>query len=425
MKSSNILFATASVMALSVTSALADNNEAWLTQTNNGHSASIDQSAGSNNQAGRSGLQVVQLGEFTLLGNTLSITQSGNNNDIGLVGGGFRQFNQSGPGSTATVTQSTDDNVIGSVLQVARTASATGNSLVATQQGGNGNTINLIAQDRSGQLGAGASTRRGHSAVVTQNGAHNFIDVVRQGTQFDSSAGNVASIIINGDNNGGGSLTGLALVGAANSSSVQSGTANEIGFLVSGGSSNQFGFRQVGSANQAVGLELVGSNNELGVNQAGTTNVVSLATIGGDGNVIGFNQAGTSNQASATVSGTGNNNEFAILQNGTTNSADVSIVGSDNGATASNGLFGAALLTGVTAGLIEQFGNSNEAELDIIGGNNAFAFLQGIGMVDGDFNSITGTVTGNNNAAAVSQSGSSNTANFTQVGNGNSAGIKQ
>ena len=308
-------------------------------------------------------------------------------------------------------------NTIGWIEQFSRTARTTGNTLTATQMGGDDNIINSIRQDAdTGAPGA----RFGHTASITQNGTDNFIDRVLQ-----TGSGNDATLAIEGDNNGGGALTGLAIVGAENSSAIQQGTSNKLGFAITGGSDNQFGFRQNGTGNEALGLAILGNFNELGVNQSGTTNTVSLATINGNDNVIGFMQNGTSNVASATVAGSGNNNEFGIAQTGTTNDATVNITGSDNGARSTVGLFGVAASVGGTNGLVEQYGMSNIALLNITGDNNAFALAQGSAVADGDNNSITGTVNGNNNAAAVSQSGSNNIAVFAQTGNGNSAGIIQ
>jgi len=427
MKLSKFALISGTALTLSMSAAFADNNnEAYLDQTGNGgHSASIDQSGGSYNQAGSATLNVTQQNRSAgnpPNGNTLTIEQSGSYNAVGLVtvpgrNSGFFQLQQGlDSRNSATVTQSSDSNTIGWISQVAGFGSTTGNTLTSTQKGGDGNIINSISQDRTDN----GDGHVAHTASITQNGTDNFIDRVLQ-----TGSGNDATLAIEGDNNGGGALTGLAIVGAENSSAIQQGTSNQLGFAITGGSDNQFGFRQNGTGNEALGLAILGNFNELGVDQSGTTNTVSLATINGNDNVIGFMQNGTSNVASATVAGSGNNNEFGIAQTGTTNDATVNITGSDNGARSTFGLFGVAASVGGTNGLVEQYGMSNIALLNITGDNNAFALAQGSAVADGDNNSITGTVNGNNNAAAVSQSGSNNIAVFAQTGNGNSAGIIQ
>ena len=73
-----LFLASGSVLVLTAAGALADNNEAWLEQVGTNNSASIDQSLGSDNTAGRSGVDtsVGQDGDD----NTLTLTQSGNDN---------------------------------------------------------------------------------------------------------------------------------------------------------------------------------------------------------------------------------------------------------------------------------------------------------------------------------------------------------
>lgn len=421
---------TTTALTLSAGMSYADNNEAYIDQLGNNHSAIITQDAGSNNKAGSVGNEILQRSQFTpTFGNTLSITQNGDDNEVGLDtvpsrNSGFFQFNQSGPGSTATVLQDTNGNVIGRVNQVARTASATGNTLTVTQDGGDNNEIGFISQDRSGSVDGTPAGRLGHTASITQTGNNNFIALVRQGTQFDSSAGNEVTMLIVGDNNGGGSLTGLASVGASESSVVQSGTSNTLDYTVDTGNFNQFGFLQDGDSNMANGLTITGDRNELGIIQTGDMNEVSLASIDGSDNVIGFSQTGESNLASATIMGMGSNNEFAIMQNGFDNDASIMIDGDDNGAT-STGLFGVAALVGGTNGVIAQWGDMNDASLSITGSNNAFALAQGTSIANGNNNLIMGTVDGDDNAVAVAQGGDGNTAVFTQTGNGNSLGIIQ
>ncbi|MEQ6249441.1 hypothetical protein ABMC89_11180 [Sulfitobacter sp. HNIBRBA3233] len=431
MKLTKIGFAASTALCLSMASAYADSNEAYLTQTKDNHSALIDQSDGSGNKAGRSDGAILQFGRNTTLGNTLTIDQDGSNNAVGtgqVAAGentGFYQLNQSGPGSTATISQDSSGtaaalgNSIVKVYQRSETASASGSLLVATQTGDE-NEITSVSQRRNGSTDGSTAGRLGHTATLSQTGNDNLIALVNQ-----SGANQSAVLSITGNSNGRGTLSGLAAVGAADSSAVQSGSSNRLNYMVSDGDNNQFGFLQAGNGNSAEGLTILGDRNELGIYQSGNTNTVSLAAVTGDDNVIGLTQNGVGNTASASILNGGSNNEFGIMQNGVTNVASLSIDGDDNGLSSSTGLFGVAATVGGLDGMISQWGTSNEATLTVVGNGNAFALGQGAALGDGNGNLITGVVSGNNNAAAVSQLSNGNTAVFTQTGNGNAAGISQ
>ena len=431
--------------------AATDDNQAFVTQESNGHTALITQS-GSNNRAGQSGanLGVLQRSEFTQLGNTLTITQSGDNNVAGDTqvlnrGGSIHQLNQSGPGSAATFTQSSNDNVIGQTDQVARTASATGNTLTIIQQGGDGNEITRVRQDRSGSVDGAASGRLGHNATITQNGASNLIALVDQGSQFNNSSDNGLVATIQGDSNGRGALSGVADI-VDDSSFIQAGTSNRIEFSITNGDSNQFGFSQNGSNNQALTVEITGDLNELGVSQTGSDNVVNIATIEGDANIVGLTQNGDANRGDLTLIGVsdrnaisltqlgsnvgiitveGSDNAFDVSQDGVGNTAEVSIIGDFNGSPTTFGVGGDAASIGLFSGDINQVGDDNNISFDIgdattAGANNAFAFQQ-----TGDNNAITGSQIGDGNQVAIAQIGNGNTASFAQLGNGNNLGVVQ
>lgn len=446
-------------MALA-TSAWANNNNAYLDQLGDNHSASITQS-GDDNDAGAAGNPVLQRSQFTSLGNTLTITQGGDRNDVGLGtilnrGSGFFQFNQSGPGSTATVIQNSNDNTIGTINQVARTASATGNSLTVTQEGGDNNSIGAISQDRSGTVDGTAAGRLGQTASILQSGADNTIMLARQGTQYDASAGNTMTLeqtgsqnyvgnavqsgisnemtaVFNGIGNGksgsafgSGAATFADDVGVSQGDLVQDGAANFIDMLVTG-NQTYFGIRQTGDRNQIDPITISGTRNELGILQQGNDNLVSVSDIATFGNNIGIRQFQDNNVASVTFgTGAAGGNKFGVLQDGMTNNAALTISGGgDNGLDKPfTSLTGPALdvsgVAGWERGMIKQLGDLNDATITVAGSENEFGTLQ-VG-VD---NQLTHSITGSFNVVAVAQVGSNNLSNTTQIGNGNNAGISQ
>lgn len=462
MKTTKFIFATTTALVSSVTAALADNNSAVLEQLGDNHTAFISQELGSNNSAGSTGNPILQRSQFTPKGNTLSITQSGDNNEVGMGtilnrGAGFFQFNQSGPGNVATVSQSSNSNSINTINQVNRTAGASENSLVVTQQSGDGNKIGAISQDRSGSVDGTAAGRFGHEANIVQSGTGNSIGLARQGTQYDASADNSMDIsqtgarnIIgsaiqagtsnsmkavfigneNGDDGiansfGSGVQTFADDVGVAQGDLTQNGSENFIDVLVTG-DRTYFGIAQTGDRNRIDPVTITGTRNELAILQQGVDNSTSISDIATFGNNIGIRQFQDRNSASVMVAASGGGNKFGILQDGNDNDASVDIDGSGNGISAPlfNSLSGPAgsveLIVGWERGVVKQLGDLNTASLLVSGSGNEFGTLQ-----DGTGNMLSGSQTGSNNVLAVAQLGSSNTSNTTQSGSGNNAGIMQ
>lgn len=300
------------------------------------------------------------------------------------------------------------NNRIGTVTQNGSDNSATlkqdGTGPVQTtsgqQQRGPSNVINTVDQQGSG-----------HDARVTQNGFQNYVAKVEQ-----SSSDNSALISLTGSGNGatrgsghpgvGALVNGASAAGAAASSVVQKGGSNnQVEYTVFNGDDNQFGFYQDGAGNLAVDIRITGDGNNLGVHQTGTDNWLELATIDGSDNVIGLKQDGIGNAAVVTVTGDRNvgNHSFG-------NSDFVAPL---------------VLAHGLTAGLLEQYGNGNEVSLVVDGTDNKFASLQGDRSTKGNNNKITAKQDGTWHQAAVVQIGNSNVASMDQSGSGNSVSISQ
>lgn len=275
-------------------------------------------------------------------------------------------------------------------------------------QNGSGNTLGLTQLGAWNRIDVAHQQGDGNTATILQEGKRNFIDRISQDSRLAAS-GNSATISLTGDRNGYGSgnnngvvTSGLdgaaALAGADASSVVQIGGGNLVHYTVNGGNENQFGFRQDGTGNMADNVMITGDRNHLGVNQMGEGNLLVLAAIGGDDNVIG------------------------LVQNGEGNVADLKVTGDRNfGYTDfTSPLIPTTGSRGLTAGLITQDGDANNATLTTTGNDNMVGTLQ-----DGNNNKITGTQNGNNNQAGVSQIGNSNNAMFAQTGGGNVVSISQ
>ncbi|MDE4276369.1 hypothetical protein PXK58_19015 [Phaeobacter gallaeciensis] len=445
--------------------AWADNNEAWLDQIGSNHSAMINQAAGSNNKAGANGNSVTQSSLNTSLGNTLTITQSGDDNDVGLGvilnrNSGFFQLNQSGQGSTATVSQTSNGNSIVTINQVARTGNFIGNSLTVTQEVGDDNSIGAISQDRSGSTDGTVAGRIGHTATILQSGSANEIGLARQGTQFDESAANGMSLeqtgadnyignaiqsgtsnsmtaVFTGNDNGADNGKGTTSFGSgiatfADDAGVPQGDLTQIGDsnfidMMVTADRTYFGIQQTGDRNRVDPITITGTRNELGILQQGNYNLASVSDIATFGNNIGIRQVQDNNTATVSF-GTGvlGGNKFGILQDGMWNTASVSI--SDGGA---NGivppyasLAGPAGLVAGTAGfergMIKQLGDLNAATITVVGSENEFGTLQ-----DGNDNFLSASMTGTLNVSAIAQVGSNNLSSTSQNGSNNNLGVSQ
>lgn len=421
----SLITSTALTLSLS-TAAFADSNEAYLDQQDVGNSAIVDQSGGSNNKAGSAGLQMTQDGFTAVDGyNQLSITQSSNDNEIGLIGSGVSQVGKaSNPGAVAsnvaTVTQSGGgSNVIGELVQFHNggPGSAGVPNTATVTQDGTSNNITTINQE--------GKVNDRNTATVTMSGTGDNIDLVQQKVTNSGSGDNTLTITMNGTANGIGDFTGFANGSGAVAAHFRQFNATRTNAnVIIGGTGNLVGTYQDGANNDVGTLDVSGVDNQLGVFQDGDFNLVSVAAITGERNNIGIRQIGDTNGASVTVSQ--NDNAFGVLQNGYTNSATVSVDGNGNGLTGSTPLLAGSALAAASsdlsfqAGLFQQQGNDNSVLASVTGDNNLFGTLQW-----GNDNSITATVAGNSNQSAVAQLGSNNTASFSQSGGTNNVGIIQ
>jgi hypothetical protein len=384
-----------------------------MSQVGSNNTLSILQTLNGNNVAANG--SVKQLGNH----NEADVTQQGGTNNIyGGVGGTVNNIWQTSstaaaaltnkvtisqqgaaPGTYASPSGGSDYNyapeLIGKVEQIHTGGAA--NTLTLTQIGGihsAGNTINLAYQNGAG-----------NSGTATQTGRRNFIQTLSQDSSLAAS-GNTYVIAMTGDRNGLGGLAGAAAAaGALSSSIVQIGGGNDVNYQVLGGDDNQFGFRQDGSDNKAIGITVTGDRNDLGVSQTGTDNQLSLGSIAGDDNNVGLVQDGTSNRAEVTITSSLGFGDRNGGQNGFTHSVP----------------------SGLTAGLLEQYGTSNSVTLNVSGNDNVFATKQDNSLTVGGTlkNTIVGTITGDDNEAAVIQVGNNNTTNFTQTGGGNFVSVSQ
>ncbi|KUF11465.1 hypothetical protein [Pseudoponticoccus marisrubri] len=410
-------------------SAMADDNDAFLTQTGDDNTSLILQSSGMGNTFGLAGLPGLQNGDH----NELDVEQIGDNNEVGTQGAGFEQLNvnSSSRSNTADITQSTSDNVVGEVFQ--RTGGTvpffgpqSGNTLTILQDGGDGNILNAVTQNRTFPL------RRGNDADIQQSGNDNFFDTIDQ-----IGGNNSLTMVVTGDENGrerdlpGVGAPALAM---ATFSDLSGATVNQIRQLGEGNSAdididgnwNLIGLNQDGAGNSADSIIIDGNTNKLGVVQTGIDNDLAVSEILGNFNDVGVLQLGNDNTASLTVDGGAN--EFGIGQIGVDNSQTINVIGRQNGEgrTFNDPTFAdtqtALDATGglLPRGLSIQLGNDNDIMHDVDGDRNVFAFAQ-----VGNGNMIDGAQTGFTNMAAVVQFGPSNSTTFTQTGSFNALGVVQ
>ncbi|SFO55235.1 Curlin associated repeat-containing protein [Cohaesibacter marisflavi] len=301
----------------------AGGNEAFVEQTGDANSVSLDQSSGENNTLGSSADAASQVGNK----NTLTVTQSGDSNEIGLVGSGFDQV---GSNNTAQIEQTSNGNSVGSILQDENTASgAYGKNFLKIEQGvGDGNKVNTVAQ---------TTTVSGKNvAKLVMKGAGNTIDTVSQTNDANVQTDvNTVNVYIDGNSNGtAGSLSGYALgAGAISSEISQSGSNNEAKLTING-NDNQFGVTQEnvnGGSNSLQALQLQGDRNELGVVQTtgdpNDANSLTINKIKGDDNNVGVSQTGWGNNVGTISLGeTSNSSNGNLISLSQKDGADADIV---------------------------------------------------------------------------------------------------
>jgi hypothetical protein len=136
-----------------------------------------------------------------------------------------------------------------------------------------------------------------NAATVTVTGSHNSLQIAQNYTGAAGQSGNSATVSIEGDFNGSGTLS----AGLAPSSLrialdadlpdggriVQSGFDNSLALAVLG-TGNLFSFVQQGSANMASGT-IHGLGNQASVQQIGQNNIAAFSQ-NGNGNIVSISQ---------------------------------------------------------------------------------------------------------------------------------------
>jgi hypothetical protein len=380
----------------------------------------------------------------------------------------------------ADIEQSSDGNTVAIVHQRYSGTNESANNLNILQATGDDNKVGY-----AWQLGTGNSTD------IEQTGTGNSVDTFQYGTKashFSNGSNNDISVVMSGDDNGNGSLTGgysgaetaysAGAVGGPWSVGLRSGTVTQRGdnneaSLDLAGNKNQFGVHQLGEGNDSLGIMITGDENSFSSDQVGNFNQISLATVTGWYNSIGFVQEGDYNLGSADISGdnnrslisqTGNNNDTELFVNGDLNTADlvvtgdrnllraqqgypggtgdgntmtVTVFGDDNNNTAATGNFtGDALsarndandVTGQPFGKGRLWQHGSNNDMTILVGSVGSPSNENIfaALQQGDGNMINGSISdGSSNQAAVAQLGSNNSTTFTQSGSFNSLGVTQ
>ncbi|PLW77547.1 hypothetical protein [Cohaesibacter celericrescens] len=316
---------------------------------------------------------------------------------------------QEGSANQATLTQQDSGNTIGDFRQY-----GTNNQTTAIQRDGTDNVIDSFQQD-------GEANR----ALLSMTGSRNVLFSIIQRNALLGVAGNILTVTMGGDDNGGDGMGGLGqfqfaatkLLQVAQAQIQQLGDENHLNFVTSAvASTNRFGFVQDGDGNALSGT-VDGTENEAAVLQIG------------DGNRLDFTQSGDKN--AIAISYRGDDNVLNVEQSGDENAIEVTFDGAINPITRSNqnndpalGGFTDLVLAhagSLMPGVALQSGNLNTAKISISAGNfNKFAFSQ-----TGDQNIINGAVTGNSNQALVVQTNAMNTAYYRQSGNNNQLIILQ
>lgn len=362
--------------------AFADDNYLNIIQDGDTHVGLVIQT-GLGNAAGTPDLPVHQQGVF----NDLSLTQSGDNNDIGLFGRGFAQSGTASAdgdaANRATVIQNSNGNSIGELVQTTLgTHPTTGNTLSVTQDLKGANTIVSIEQVQDDAESA-------NFATIAQTGFQNWLRWVYQHTSSGEGANHV-TLNVTGDYNGidSGSLAGagpLAILarsaGASASTIIQDadlsgGAGNTIELAITG-DYNQFGLTQLGTDN-SVGESITGSDNSFAAYQVGDHNQIVSGGIAGDSNDLGISQTGYSNTVSAVLNWSSSDNQVGIGQFGDANTGNVSLKGD-------HALVG-----------LSQNGNGHSAEITTVGDGNVVLTIQANAGYTASFgNALTIDINGN------------------------------
>ncbi|WP_319568584.1 hypothetical protein [Cohaesibacter marisflavi] len=370
----------------------------------------IDGTAGSGDGQGNHSIGEIQQIQTSTNGasNTAVIRQFDGAEDS-YDGNRIGWFIQNGSGNIANVTQQYRGNILNTFRQYGQSNEAT-----IFQHSG---TENRIAQyDQVGSF---------NRASVAMIGSRNMLWSLIQNNDLVSVTGNLTTITLEGDDNGGDGFGGLGQFTKENTKQLQ----------VSQGEVKQLGDHNTlnmvttdASTMTAYGFVQDGDGNWLSGTVDGIENEVASSQIG-DGNRLNFMQTGDKNSMAVTYKG--KDNELDAKQTGDENSMTVSFDGavtplsrSDQTNDAALGGFTDLVLASsgtLTPGQAMQTGDLNVASIQVNGGSfNKFAFSQ-----TGDQNVIDGAITGLSNQSAVIQSNNDNYAYYRQTGNYNQLIILQ
>ena len=462
----------------------AGGNDAAIRQNGDGNVASINQSAGTNNQFNNTGPTDTSAAFQDGNNNSITAVQSGSSNAVGLSVNLFDKIGdvtlkightgvdrtswgvvssgtatdgvaQIGDDNSLDVTQEIGSNIVGGVVQFSsstRSAAGQKNELEIDQLGGTGNQIKQVLQ----AVALGSQ----NTATITQDGSGNVINAVNQiGLNVSGSNSDVNSITatIIGDSNGTAALSRKASAsGAATSELNQMGEDNSITLNING-NSNAFGVTQnnyLGGRNTLSALNITGNSNQLGVlqdaNKVSTNhNDLTISAINGNSNNIGVKQIG-SNYGLIDLQSASSSNLIGLSQTGT-NSATITITsGNSNNFDAVQEDYNQLTITAngssnilKTMQTASVSGTDNQLTVDIFGSsNNTTDFTtanaaDAIGLTVGELiqtgygNEATVNVglsssDSNNNSFALSQLGNSNEATISvSGGNDNQVAVLQ
>ena len=187
------------------------------------------------------------------------------------------------------------------------------------------------------------------------------------------------------------------------------------------------------AADNSIYIDQSGSNSAISITQDGYGNVVkgidsgntTPATIYGINNAVTVNQVGISNTLSLGIQTT--TGGTTTLPDGSTVSVptiNYSVTGNNATAVINSNNSGSGSSEGTYID-IEQTGNYANANINVLGNNNALKAVTS----GGDNNSVVATVKGNNNIDNIVLTGDSNSVNLSQGtallgSNNNSVGIK-
>nr|WP_321456962.1 hypothetical protein [uncultured Cohaesibacter sp.] len=324
-------------------------------------------------------------------------------------GNSIDAFTQRGSGNYASITQRYRRNSINSFLQY-----GSANEAAITQYSGMDNEVANFSQ-------IGTSNR----SSIFMIGSRNLLLSMIQNNDLVSVTGNLMTLSLGGDDNGGDGFGGWGqfskentkLLDVAQAEIKQLGDDNTLNFVTSAASlMNVYGFVQDGDGNWLSGT-VDGTENEVAVSQIG------------DGNRLNFTQTGEQN--ALAVSYRGKDNELDATQIGEENTMSISFDGdvaplsrsNQNNDTAIGGFTELVLEKAgtLTPGQAIQDGSLNVASIQIFAGSfNKFAFSQ-----TGIANAIDGQISGTGNQSAVVQTDGENYAYYRQSGNNNQLVILQ